>query len=477
MEVVPQGATGNGGQFCPMCPLLKPPHVVQHVNTTHLPWYFSPATACWTCRKQFGSPSTLEKHLSGCPHGAFIHDGQLQEWVSLMLGLAHTLSTALGGKGPADLIGKMAALRPEVLNELALSPNLTKMVGIGHSIIHPDASEPFELLPPSSELAIAHWRIALELIMKIPSTSWERIRHTELCTDLKGCPVLSPENALTGKQIEFIDCNFRSQELFSISSCSNLKQYESKHPERLDVRPDTVLKFFIQASNTPEFWPTEADVNASVPQYHSIGVHPLRASLFTKECKEQLPKLLDLVNVLCINDCGLSYDNGPSYLKVVQQADVCRTLLQTAAEKSMPLVVTASGKHKGCDASKDLMTLIRQSKLSKAHKICWRSPSTTLSAAREFLDEYPNCVIEVSCNLLQPDRPADLPKIIKSVPLERIVLASGGPFTHLPTMPARSGNPTHVPAVAEVVAKLKKTITRVVLAETTATAEKFFLGR
>ena len=57
---------------CPMCQ-KEVKKVFRHMMALHLPWFFSPETACWECRKEVGTLSKLAHHRK-------VHRCSTQEW-------------------------------------------------------------------------------------------------------------------------------------------------------------------------------------------------------------------------------------------------------------------------------------------------------------------------------------------------------------------------------------------------------------
>jgi hypothetical protein len=51
-------------KFCPLCNIPKKSHIKRHILRTHLPWFWSPTTACWACEEQSCHESSLMYHHS-----------------------------------------------------------------------------------------------------------------------------------------------------------------------------------------------------------------------------------------------------------------------------------------------------------------------------------------------------------------------------------------------------------------------------
>jgi hypothetical protein len=84
----------NRGRRCPSCP-GRFTNVRRHVLRNHLPWYISPATACWECRLQYSQTSLLDTHLkefhNASAEGQKFDSSRHQLWVEVVNGLLEAL--------------------------------------------------------------------------------------------------------------------------------------------------------------------------------------------------------------------------------------------------------------------------------------------------------------------------------------------------------------------------------------------------
>lgn len=78
---------------CEVCeaPVKK---VYRHMLATHLPWFFQPETACWTCRKPFGTASKLAHHQK-LSEGCSSEGWPLDIWLAAMVRLLDVLAEML----------------------------------------------------------------------------------------------------------------------------------------------------------------------------------------------------------------------------------------------------------------------------------------------------------------------------------------------------------------------------------------------
>ena len=57
-----RGSQKHECKLCSTCMFISTP-VIRHAVRHHLSWFVVPDTACWTCRRQYGSSSQLKKHV------------------------------------------------------------------------------------------------------------------------------------------------------------------------------------------------------------------------------------------------------------------------------------------------------------------------------------------------------------------------------------------------------------------------------
>ena len=84
----------NKGRRSPSCP-GRFTNLRRHLLRNHLPWYISPATACWECRLQYSQTSLLDTHLkefhNASAEGRKFDSRTHRLWVELVNGLLEAL--------------------------------------------------------------------------------------------------------------------------------------------------------------------------------------------------------------------------------------------------------------------------------------------------------------------------------------------------------------------------------------------------
>jgi hypothetical protein len=95
---------------CPVCEKLVK-HLKQHILYCHIPWYFSPHTACWLCRQQEWWKFFIQENHLLCedhPQGTEFND--VHQWLMLMNGILYFFRHHFGGP---DLKGLYQFVLPQ----------------------------------------------------------------------------------------------------------------------------------------------------------------------------------------------------------------------------------------------------------------------------------------------------------------------------------------------------------------------------
>ena len=87
------------GKPCTMCGKLVAGKFQRHLSQAHLPWYLSPFTACWSCRKQEDALAFLYQRHHHPPHVSWNFDDEhLREWLAAVTGFIFTFTRIMGKK-------------------------------------------------------------------------------------------------------------------------------------------------------------------------------------------------------------------------------------------------------------------------------------------------------------------------------------------------------------------------------------------
>ena len=90
-----EGGSKGKSKICFVCGPVEANKMGRHLDYQHLPWWLSPATACWTCQQAERSLSFLRARHSNCG-GYWETEERFWRWAELVLGLLDFLRASLG---------------------------------------------------------------------------------------------------------------------------------------------------------------------------------------------------------------------------------------------------------------------------------------------------------------------------------------------------------------------------------------------
>ena len=159
------------GTVCPVCPATCR-RLKRHMLVSHLPWYIRGPSACFSCKAQCGTFTTMERQHRNCPYS----DLDLIRWVgyihTVFLKIAEYLGlpnvncllhyvrhhrlypvtrTRTGYNSPFDPLEEVWMRRYEYLQSPDRSVN-----------------QQFRVSPPNRVISLCHWRTVYNLLMLLP---------------------------------------------------------------------------------------------------------------------------------------------------------------------------------------------------------------------------------------------------------------------------------------------------------------------
>ena len=198
--------------------------------------------------------------------------------------------------------------------------------------------------------------------------------------------------------------------------------------------------------------------------FAAVGVHPNSSSDWQVSGIENLRSLADHPKVVAIGEIGLDYyrDRSP---KSVQQAAL-ESQLQLAAERALPVILHNR------DSDRDMIGLLKRSPLAGRDRAgVLHSFLTGWQIAREALDLgfYIGFTGPVTYKNSE-----SLRKVVKKVPLDRILLETDAPFLSPQEKRGRRNEPAYVVHVLEEIAKIKQRPPEEIAQITTSNARTLF---
>lgn len=194
--------------------------------------------------------------------------------------------------------------------------------------------------------------------------------------------------------------------------------------------------------------------------YSAVGLHPLHVDdedFF--RLNEEYRILIENKKVVAIGETGLDYKytkNSPQTKE--KQKSVFRKHINLAGEFNLPLILHCRMAHR------DLLDILKEEKNQKGVIHCF---SGNLKEAEEYLSM--NFYLGINGIIFK----MNLGKVIKNIPLERMVLETDCPFLS-PREDQKRNEPLFVKDIAEKIAEIKAIPVTKVAEVTTGNAKKLF---
>jgi len=206
--------------------------------------------------------------------------------------------------------------------------------------------------------------------------------------------------------------------------------------------------------------------------YGAFGVHPLNANAFEEDTfsttvSDGLKALHKKYpgKMKAIGECGLDYyvcqdpdvANAKEWVCPVDcrehQQFVFKEQILLAKEMNLPLVVHARDAGDG-DAESDCLDIMRKhcDAAQKIHVHCFTG---TTSFAQELLQSFPNLKLGFT-GVCTFKNGSNVREVVRMTDLNRILLETDGPFMAPVPFRGKVAEPSMVPHIAEIIAKVKK---------------------
>jgi len=197
--------------------------------------------------------------------------------------------------------------------------------------------------------------------------------------------------------------------------------------------------------------------------YATVGLHPHEADKFNQEVRDTLEGLATKDKVVAIGEIGLDYYRN--YSQVENQKALFASLVKLAKELGKPVVIHNR------QAPDDTLRILKDSRPEKVVVHCFSGDENFL---KECLDL--GFFISFTCNITY--RKADsLRKLVKIMPLERLLLETDAPFLPPEGFRGRRNEPMYVKFLAQEIARVKGVSVEEVAQVTTENAKGFFCLR
>ena len=171
-------------KFCPLCNIPKKSHIKRHILRTHLPWFWSPTTACWVCEEQSCHESSLMYHYSV----SYAHndsntfdENNLHRWCQLMNGAFYLLLDWLRLESLHDLYQYLHSREIKAHGTFTSNEKRCMEFYAMNYSIHPQSQ--FSINPPSHLITVFHCEIITRLLQRYQTPN-RLHRFTRTCQRL-----------------------------------------------------------------------------------------------------------------------------------------------------------------------------------------------------------------------------------------------------------------------------------------------------
>jgi len=211
----------------------------------------------------------------------------------------------------------------------------------------------------------------------------------------------------------------------------------------------------------PAIWRTTIALAQKYPQVSfTLGLHPNHVDEDVESIWPELRRLVGEVRPVAIGEIGLDYFRN--YTSKAAQRRTFDRQLAIAADAKLPVVIHQR------DAEADLMQF-----LSAPTAILWILHSFDGSQALADAALAAGCHFGVG-GLMTKAGSSDLREVLKSLPLDRLLLETDSPYLVPRGIKNRRNEPSNVPVVVQALAELKGISIELVALHTTRNAERVF---
>ena len=412
----------NKSSPCPVCP-ARFTNVRRHVLCSHVPWYVSPLTACWTCKLQFAQTRLLDVHLSEIhnqeaqtsPH-KFSETEYGSRWVHLMNNLLAEIGNYFG-LSTQELVQYVTnnhgfTVCRGSFHHCTDIP-LIKLFNVKNQYAVPNI--PHKVFPPSFIHSLLHWKVLAILI-----------HTTEIQENLLVCeqeldlfPVKHQKES-----VNLIDALFHLDMFLKETRCSGLPHFDWENEE-------TKLQYLVTNYCFPHHWPSSTNRNKIREDTRlrlTFGIHPRLVNLESRgtvnKWIKDLEILLDAKGVVAVGECGLDDQYHTSTKDLDKQLNVFENQLLLAKAKQLPVVIHCRGDEVIQNKCLSMLHKILDSQ-HPVHKHCFNE---NISSYYKWKELFPNCKFGISPFLLMEHKYPDLRSTVCEMDINDLLIETDAPY-------------------------------------------------
>ncbi|HAM39581.1 MAG: hypothetical protein A2474_03180 [Elusimicrobia bacterium RIFOXYC2_FULL_34_12] len=193
----------------------------------------------------------------------------------------------------------------------------------------------------------------------------------------------------------------------------------------------------IEISVEPSLWQNSVELCKKYSNiFCSFGIHPHDAERYTDYIH-----LISDEKVVAVGECGLDYHRDSFDKKI--QAEIFEKQLEIAKKFNKPVIVHSR------EAEEDSYNILSRYKDLKGVIHCF---SSTPGYAEKFLSL--GFYLGIDCPVTYP-KADNLKKVVKQVPIERILLETDAPYLPPQKFRGKRNEPSYIKYIAEEIAKIK----------------------
>ncbi len=442
--------------LCDICQQEVPnKHARRHFEEVHLPWFYSPHTACAACKTNASALCFLRSRhdeREGHPAASFRSDQDLLLWVSRIAGMLHFFRACYG---QADLEG----LRQQIVSQglaaqgYSFTGNWEGLLLVLDQYLGLPEHAHHDVGNPTCVSALLHWRTLSNILAKLSPLAREHFLILEYCSDFHGglsFPVSPWTTSATAIDAHcHLDRTLQNHGVETLTELSDL------------VSGGRTVKSFICNFVFPNQWSKHENFLDENKVKFTFGIHPRAPTKFGD--LSQLKWLLCHKKTVAIGELGFTLPAQD----IRRQRQLVRDQLDLAETYRLPVIVHCQGPN----SHKEMLNLLPHH-ISKHKKVQLHCFDGDTALIQRYLKVVPRCMFSIS-GLLLINSP-DLPQAVQSLDLAHILLETDAPYLAPPGTPFHRNHPWNIYQVAERVAELKNLPVRVVVEAARHNAERFF---
>lgn len=231
-------------------------------------------------------------------------------------------------------------------------------------------------------------------------------------------------------------------------------------PEVLESARAMGVRHFVNIGYDPRSWERSRALARRYPDVSfTLGMHPNSAELWSTETRQQLVDLIGMARPVAIGEIGLDFFREHADHDAQRQA--FRDQLELAEQSSLPVVIHMRG-----DVEHEIMAA-----LSDFPDVAAIAHSFDGSAKLRDVLLQRGDSIGVG-GLMTRAGSAELRDVLRSVPLDAIVLETDSPYLVPRGVKSRRNAPTSIPAIAMALAELLERPLEEIARQTTENARR-----